>query len=78
MIRWVVSLLAVMGMAFVVAPNVATQDEVSYTDAGAYASGWREINVTRQDGSFLMLGCSFLQHAPAPMQPSLLPAHLTQ
>jgi dienelactone hydrolase len=41
-----------MGMAFVVAPNVATQDEVSYTDAGAYASGWREINVTRQDGSF--------------------------
>jgi dienelactone hydrolase len=51
MIRWVVSLLAVLGLAFAVVPSVAPQDDVAYTDTGAYASGWRDIQVARRDGS---------------------------
>jgi dienelactone hydrolase len=54
MIRWVVSVLAVMGLAFAAAPRVAPADEVSYSDTGAYASAWRDIAIQRDDGSRLL------------------------
>jgi dienelactone hydrolase len=51
MIRWVVSLLAVLGLAFAVGPSVGPRDEVMYTDAGLHASGWRDIQIAREEGS---------------------------
>lgn len=51
MIRWLVSLLAVMGLAFIAVPAAGWQAAVPYVDAGPYASSSLEINITRDDGS---------------------------
>lgn len=54
MIRWVVSVLAVMGLAFLAAPQVGPANTIEYTDTGAYTSAWQDFEIRRDDGSRLL------------------------